>query len=191
MYTTIIDGQLALCEKDEDGQVHVLQKPFWKTPFNHDTNAESDLATTPFEDEHLTDQSFKDEVDINQIVQRAIRGQQVLVPPPEAYGADLTKPLTWQQINDIWAENAANFYRLDPELRGEFLNQPARWMDAAKRAMDKGDLEECRRIGISLDDLKVIKPNAPGDSSPGARGGGGDTPGSAAAPPKGGQEASS
>lgn len=181
-------GSLDLVD-DETGEI--LDTGIFKTPNNHDRDQESANYALTCEEPTLTDQSFREDVDINTIVQRALRGEQMLVPPPEQFG-DMTAVPTWLEIADIWANNSAHFYNLAPAIREEFLNQPARWMDAARRAMDKGDLEETKRIGIDLDNLQVIKPKpAAGAPAPRTEEVGGTPPVGVPTPPKGGQEASS
>lgn len=137
----------------------VLQIPFFKTPHNHNRNIESDRTATRCEDPSLTDQSFKDEVDINVIVERALKGQEVPIVLPEHFGID-DRP-TYLEIQERMAENAKTFYNLDPETRYEFQNNPARWMDQVRKDLDAGNLDNLARMGIDIGDLEVRSYKAP------------------------------
>jgi len=128
-----------------DGELKPIQ---WKTPFNHDTNAESDKYALTCLDKTLTQQHFKEECDINYILERYRAAQQI--PPlalPEHF-LDLSERMTFVDIQTRLAEANANFYRLPPEIREEHLNSPARWADQVIQATDAGDRAKLRKLGI-------------------------------------------
>lgn len=145
----------------------VMQIPnigiFFKTPFNHDTNKESDRTGLKCEDTSLADQSFKEEVDINNIMDKVKAGAQLPVTLPEHFGDAFQIPTLLEARTRI-AENNATFYKLAPELRAEFLNDPSRWETSVAAAVANNDLDELERYGIDMSEVRQriedIKSNA-------------------------------
>lgn len=165
----IFNGNQVLVD-DETGEI--IDQVFFKTPNNHDTLAESLRTSTYCEDPSLTDQSFKEEVNINTIMDRVKAGAQLPITLPEHFGDATTIPQYIESVQKI-AENNATFYNLAPAIREEFMNDPTRWTVQVMKDLDKGDLNNLKRMGINIDDLQVYttaKPAAPQEaiSSPGA-----------------------
>lgn len=152
-----------------DGEVIEKEWPVWKTPFNHDTNFESDRTALYCPEESLTKQEFKESSDINVILDRFMRTQEL--PPmalPEHF-ADTTTQLTYHEAQTRLAEANAMFYRLDAQTRAEFLNDPSRWADAVVQAVQRQDADTLEKLGI---DLAEEKAKAAAKSDPPS----GDTP---------------
>lgn len=143
------------CLVSEHGEI--LQQPFFKTPYNHDRNRDSDESALLCLDESLTDQSFKDDADINIVVERFLKTGQLPVPIPEQFGDAIGKPSTWLEIQQTLADNNATFYRLAPEIRAEFLNNPALWMDQLEKDVLAGDIDNLERLGMETGDLKAAR----------------------------------
>lgn len=146
-----INGTQVLID-DETGEV--LDEIFFKTPYNHDRDQESQRVGLTCQDESLTDQSQAPDADINNIVKRYLHGQALPVPLPEQFGDATDRPQTWLEIQQILATNNATFYRLPPEIRAEFLNNPALWMDQIDRDLATGDLDNLERCGM---DVKALR----------------------------------
>lgn len=132
-----------------DGEVKPI---FFKTPFNHDRDAESAASALLCQDKSLTQQQFKEEADINFILERYRASQQI--PPialPEHY-LDLTERPSWHEIQTRLADANKTFYLLPPEIRAEHLNNPARWADQVVAATDAGDRAKLRALGLDAPD---------------------------------------
>lgn len=127
--------------------------PNWKTPYNHNTNAESDRTGTLFTDESLTDQSFKEEADINTIMERYGKGAIPNVVLPEHFGDAFAIPTLLEARTRI-AENNATFYNLPPKIREEFLNDPARWEERVINDVATGNLDDLERMGIDMTQVR-------------------------------------
>lgn len=147
----LINGKQCLID-DETGEV--LSEVFFKTPYNHDTNAESDRCGLLCEDESLTDQSFKDDADINNIVSRFLKTGHMPVPIPTTFGDATDRPQSWLEIQQVLAANNATFYKLLPDIRAEFQNNPALWMDQIERDLATGDMDNLDRIGMETKQLR-------------------------------------
>lgn len=128
--------------------------PFFKTPHNHDTNKESDKYALTCLDESKTDQSFKDETDVNFLMDNIYkRGAIPNVVLPEHFGDAFMIP-TLLQARTAIAENNATFYKLPASIREEFLNDPARWEQQVAKDVREANLENLERMGI---DMKQVR----------------------------------
>lgn len=138
---------------------------FFKTPYNHNRNAESDRTGLECKDKSLTDQSFKDETDINTIIDRLKRGQEVQVPLPEHFGPD--QRVTLYEARVRIAENNATFYNLEPAVRAEFGNDPAAWERQVAKDLANGNIEGLQKMGLDPDRILVREPTQPPEAAPG------------------------
>lgn len=152
---------------------------FFKTPYNHDRDEEVRLTSLTCTDPSLTDQSFKDDVDINTIVDRLMKTGEVNIPLPEHFGDQSEIPSLYEAAQRI-AENNATFYKLSPKIRNEFMNDPLRWAAQVDLDLAQGNVENLQRMGI---DIHLKPPAAPqaGTPAPGAP----ETPEGASKPPTG------
>lgn len=156
-----------------DGEIIEKDMPAFKTPYNHDRDFESERTAYYSTEPSLTKQEFKDECDINIILQRFMRtGEPPPITLPEHFG-DLTTRLTYFEASLAMAEANALFYKLPPNLRAEHLNDPNRWADAIMVALEKGDVDTLKANGID------VERKAPETASPGTPPSGG-TPAPAA-----------
>lgn len=122
----------------------------WKTPYNHDVDAEAARTATYCKDDSKTQQSFKDEQDINVIVGRVLRtGTLPDIPVPLVYG-DLTTQQNYHEMLNAVAETNGLFYRLDPELRAEYKNDPGAWLQDVNDKLQAGDLAPLREMGLDM-----------------------------------------
>lgn len=134
-----------------DGEIVEKDMPAWKTPYNHDTNFESDRTALYCADPSLTKQEFKEDCDINVIIERFIKtGQPPPITLPEHFG-DLTTRLTYFEAATAMAEANKLFYLLPAAKRAEHLNDPNRWADTVMVALEKGDTETLIANGIEVE----------------------------------------
>lgn len=135
----------------EDCVIGVM--PFWKTPHNHNTNNESDRTATTCKETSLTDQSFKQEADINFIMEQYGKGKAPNIVLPEHFGDAFAIPTLLEARTRI-AQNNATFHSLAPEIREEFLNDPARWEERVIKDVADGNLDDLERMGIDMTQVR-------------------------------------
>lgn len=144
-----INNQLVDEETGEILATEVTVAPiFWKTPYNHSTEKESHRTGTTFRDESLTQQQFKDDADINVILDRFAKINEA--PPvilPEHF-VDLTQRSTYYDMESRVAEAKESFYMLPPKLRAKYQNDAATWAEEVVAVLSTGDLEGLKELGI-------------------------------------------
>lgn len=132
-----------------DGELTERDMPVWKTPYNFDTNFESERTALYCADPSKTKQEFKDETDINVILARFTRtGETPPVILPEHF-ADLTNRTTYFDMASAAADANELFYLLPASTRAEHLNDPTRWADAVVQALEQGNRESLEKLGIA------------------------------------------
>lgn len=133
-----------------DGEVVEKDMPFFKTPWNHDTNFESDRTATFCADPSLTKQEFVEEQDINTIIERLTKGGEIPnIVLPEHF-LDLSGRTDYFTMASKIADTNRLFYTLDAKTREDHLNDPARWADAVVKATEAGDADQLELLGIQL-----------------------------------------
>ncbi|WNK15041.1 MAG: internal scaffolding protein [Microvirus sp.] len=130
-----------------------MKTPFFKTPYNHDTDAESDRTGLACKDPSLTLQSQSEEANINTIVRRfGLTGELPIEHQRQAEYLDLTNEpndFTDMQIN--LAQARARFYELPAVRRADYLNNPAKWLEDVNSAIDRGDRDTLRAMGVQIE----------------------------------------
>lgn len=132
---------------DDDG---VFVVPFIRSGaisvqlYDHDSvSRETGLVCDPKED--MTQQSFKEECDINEIVRRfGLTGQlpeNVRVP----VSGDFTGVSDFQTAMNAVTQAQEAFMELPANLRARFNNDPQRLMEFVA---DSGNIEEARKLGL-------------------------------------------
>jgi hypothetical protein len=143
-----MDTEMKMKFQMPDGEIIDKEWPVWKTPYNHDTNFESDRTATYCKDPSLTKQEFVDDADINNILERFAKTGE---PPPLAlpeHFADVTKRQSYFDMASQLADANKMFYTLPPDIRAEHQNDPTRWADAVTRAAARGDGDTLETLGI-------------------------------------------
>lgn len=112
-----------------------IKVPFFRTPFNYDMSAESDASGLRCEDASLAQQSFKDECDINVIVQRfGLTGEMPANVSPPVY-SDFTDMVTdYHSALNLVLDAEEQFMRLPAHVRADFQNDAGLFVDAANNA---------------------------------------------------------
>lgn len=144
---------------DEEGEL-LYSTPLFKTPYNHDRMAESNRTGLSTKDPSLTDQSFKEDADINVIMERVMKTKEIPLALPEHFG-DATQIPTLFDARMRIAESNATFYKLPAKIREEFLNDPGRWEAQVVKDLNDANVENLKRMGINTDDIHVIAQVAP------------------------------
>ena len=132
-----------------------VKRVFLRTPYNYDMDEVSDETGLRCEDESKAQQHFKDECDINVIVERfGLTGalpDNLRMPTNEEF---------WEVKNFQEALNVINsaresFMELPAEVRAEFDNDPGRFMDFVS---DDTNREKAKKLGIVVDKPKPLEP---------------------------------
>lgn len=121
--------------------------PFFKTPWNHDTDDESRKAALTCKDPTKTQQQFAHEADINNILAKFMQtGELNLIGSPvyqqvaEEFDLQQTIVTQWQ-VETAW--NA-----LSPEVRNT-LRDPQTFADYVQHCIDQGDPEPLIALGLA------------------------------------------
>lgn len=142
-------------EITEDGEVIntvtwepiAMAPPFWKTPFNHDTNVESKNTALTCRDPSKTQQQFLKDSDINNILRKFLQTGELPVTGPPTYinqeeEFDLMRQIvTADEVDKAW--NA-----LSPEVRNTLRN-PQTFVAYVDHCLETGDLEPLRALGLA------------------------------------------
>lgn len=114
---------------------------------------EGDLAATACEDEHLTQQQFAEDCDLNVLAHRfGLTGKPLPVEAidPSYYG-DMTNVPDLRTALDLVNDAKNKFMELPSKLRNRFDNSPGKLWAFVN---DPDNAEECVRLGL----LKRIEP---------------------------------
>jgi len=125
-----------------------VSAPFVRSPYNYDTVAASDESGLLCEDPSRTSQQFKDECDINHIVELFTRSPEELFNQQRStpqYGDFTTFPNDYHAaMNQVKAADAA-FLQLPASLRAQFDNDPQKLLDFVG---DDRNLAKAVELGI-------------------------------------------
>lgn len=115
-----------------------MSVPFVRNPYNYDTNSASDESGLLCSDESLTQQSFKDEADINTIVRRFGLTGQLPTDLQMPVSGDFTGISDYHTAMNMVLAAQDEFLRVPADVRARFQNDPAQLMafldDPANRA---------------------------------------------------------
>jgi len=121
------------------------KSPFLRTPYNYDLDAASNESGLHCEDATLTQQHFKDECDINNILRQFnITGILPEAPLSPRYG-DFTGISDYHTaLNQVIAAED-EFMRLPADLRARFENDPAQLIEFLENSDNK---DEAIKLGL-------------------------------------------
>jgi len=120
---------------------------FLRTPYNYDTNKVSDETGLRCDDPSLTQQQFKDEADINTIVDRFLRSGVMPTPVSMPQYVDYEGVFDFQTAMNVVRAADENFMRLDAKVRSRFNNSPQEFLEFFSNP-DNSD--EAVRLGLAL-----------------------------------------
>lgn len=154
MKTITEDGEVLDTVTDE---VIGTVPPFWKTPYNHDRDSESNRTGFASTDPSKTQQSFAAEADINNILAKFLKtgelnitGHPTYQDVPEEF--DLQNAMvTAYQVEQAWNEL--------PTAVRNILKDPRTFADYVDHCLKNGDIEPLRELGLA-------KPSEPPTAAP-------------------------
>lgn len=137
-------------------QITLAPGPLWKTPYNHDTDAEAAATALDCKDPSKTQQQFAKDADINNILAKFLNtGEMNLIGTPvymeiadEETGDLQDRIVTQYQVEQAWNEL--------PAAARHAFRDPKVFLDYVDHCMATGDLEPLQELGLA------VKPEPPG-----------------------------
>jgi len=120
---------------------------FLRTPYNYDTNQVSDETGLSCPDASLTQQQFKEEADINTIVDRFLRSGVLPTPVNMPQYVDFEGVFDYQTAMNTIRAADENFMRLDARVRARFNNSPQEFLEFFA---NPDNTEEAIRLGLAV-----------------------------------------
>lgn len=120
--------------------------PFLRTPYNYDADAVSLATGLLCEDKSLTQQSAKDECDINVILDRWVRTGDLSTSSSVPQYGDFTGFTDYHSALNTVIEAQDAFDALPAKLRARFGNDPQQLLDFVQ---DRDNLEEAVSLGLA------------------------------------------
>jgi phage internal scaffolding protein len=128
-----------------------VKPPFLRTPFNYDRDAVSDESGLACPEPSLAQQQFRDEADINTILERFGRTGELVVPVNVPKFGDYSEVTDYHSAMNLVIEAQDSFDRLPAKIRSQFDNDPGKFVDFV---MDENNRDKAVEMGL-------IAPSAP------------------------------
>jgi phage internal scaffolding protein len=106
-------------------------------------------------DDSLTQQQFRDESDINTIVDRFMKTGHLPNPVSMPQYVDYEGVFDFQSAMNVVRQADENFMRMDAKVRARFHNSPQEFLEFFA---DPANTEEAVRLGLALPQPKEIPP---------------------------------
>ena len=124
-----------------------VEIPFLRTPFNYDRDLASEESGLKCLDPSLTQQQFKEEADINTIVDRFMKSGVLPTPAVMPQFMDIEGNFDYQTAMNYVRQADENFMRMDAKVRARFNNSPQEFLEFFA---DPANTEEAIRLGLAL-----------------------------------------
>lgn len=123
-----------------------MEPVFVRAPYNYDVDAASDEAGLDCSgDKGRTQQQFKDEVNINTIVERFGLTGELPTNIPHLMSGDFTNVVDFQSAMDLIIEAREGFDAQPAYVRSRFDNDPHKFLEFVSR---KENLDEAIKLGL-------------------------------------------
>ena len=132
--------------------------PFLRTPYNYDTYAASNESGLACEEPSLAQQHFKEECDINTILQKfSITGILPEAPLSPRYG-DFTGIGDYHTALNRVIAAQEEFDALPAQIRARFENDPAKLIEFLENEMNRPEAEELGLVEkAAAEDVEAAK----------------------------------
>jgi phage internal scaffolding protein len=124
-----------------------MKPPFLRSAYNYDTMQASDDAGVSFPDASLTQQQFKEEADINTIVNRFLKTGVLPTPNTFPQYVDFEGVFDYQSAMNLVRAADESFMRMDAKVRSRFNNSPQEFLEFFA---DPANIEEATRLGLAI-----------------------------------------
>lgn len=129
--------------------------PFFKTPHNHDRDAESAATGLLCLDESRTQQQFTSDADINKILAKFLNTGQITTTGQTPVYQDAEDEFDLQE-SIVTAYQVEQAWNELPTAVRNILKTPRTFIDYVDHCMETGDLDPLRELGLA----KPAEPNA-------------------------------
>jgi phage internal scaffolding protein len=126
-------------------------KVFLRTPYNYDVDAASVESGLRCLDASLTQQQFRDECDINNIVDQFMKTGHLPTPASMPQYVDYEGVFDFQTAMNAVRQADENFMRMDAKIRARFHNSPQEFLEFFA---DPANAEEAVRLGLAVPTAK-------------------------------------
>jgi len=135
-----------------------------KNPITYDRDKNSDLAKLVFVGSSRTQQSFRDECDINNILRKFnVTGELPLGSVQPQYG-DFSGITDYQSALNAVMEAQDSFLALPAKVRARFQNDPAFFVEFAS---DEANKDEMKALGLLRQETAQAVVSSPSEPVPG------------------------
>jgi len=129
--------------------------PFLRTPYNYDTIAASNESGLHCEDASLAQQQFKEECNINNIMEKfGLTGLIPQNPLTPQYG-DFSGIYDYHSALNAVIDANEQFGALPAQIRDRFMNDPANLIDFLENPENRGEAE---KLGLVVQKTEVFDP---------------------------------
>lgn len=129
-----------------------LKTVFCRSAHNYDMDLASDQAGLKCPDASLTQQQFKDESDINTIVDRFMKSGVMPTPTNMPQYVDYEGVFDFQSAMNAVRAADENFMRMDAKIRARFNNSPQEFLEFFA---DAQNTDEAIRLGLAIPNAVV------------------------------------
>lgn len=126
-------------------------KIFLRTPYNYDVDAASVETGLRCLDPSLTQQQFRDECDINNIVDQFMKTGHLPTPASMPQYIDYEGVFDFQTAMNAVRAADENFMRMDAKIRARFHNSPQEFLEFFA---DPANTDEAVRLGLAVPTAK-------------------------------------
>ena len=124
-----------------------MKTVFCRAPYNYDMDLASDKHGLKCEDLSLTQQQFKEESDINTIVDRFMKSGVLPTPVNMPQYIDYEGVFDFQSAMNIVRQADENFMRMDAKVRARFNNSPQEFLEFFS---NPENVDEAIRLGLAV-----------------------------------------
>jgi len=118
---------------------------FIRTPYNYDTDAVSDETGLSCPEPTLAQQQFRDEADINTIMERFGRTGEIVAPIRMPTYGDFSQVNDYHTAMNALIEARNSFEALPAKIRARFENDPGQFVEFC---LDDRNRDEAVRLGL-------------------------------------------
>ena len=120
---------------------------FIRSPFNYDMSAASDETALVCADASLTQQQFREETDINTIVNTFLKTGHLPDSASMPQYADYSGVFDFKSAMNVVRLADENFMKMPAQVRARFHNSPQEFLDFFA---DPGNRDEAVRLGLAV-----------------------------------------
>ena len=124
-----------------------MKTVFCRSAYNYDMDLASDKSGLKCEDDSLTQQQFKEDSDINTIVDRFMKSGVMPNPVNMPQYIDYEGIFDFQSAMNVVRQADESFMRLDAKVRARFNNSPQEFLEFFG---NPDNVSEAMRLGLAI-----------------------------------------